>query len=184
VALRKIEGLLHSEAAVTVVAPEALPRIRSLAKEGRIRLYRRAFEASDVAFMVLVIAATDDASVNRAVFEASRRHKALCNVVDVPDLCDFHVPAQVVRGDLKVAVSTGGKSPAFASRVRNEIEGILTGRYARALRVMETFRKGLKKDPSLSAEDRRELLLRAVSSEALNRFLAGKSDALDPEALR
>ncbi|MHC4598884.1 MAG: precorrin-2 dehydrogenase/sirohydrochlorin ferrochelatase family protein [Planctomycetota bacterium] len=184
VALRKIDGLLQCHAEVTVVALEIQPRLLGLEEEGRIRLHARPFEEADVEGMTLVIAATDDPEVNRRVYDATRRGHALCNVVDVPELCDFHVPAQVVRGDLKVAVSTGGKSPAFASRVRNEIEGILTGRYAEALRVLEAFREGLKKDASLSPAERREILLRAVSSDLMNRYLAGKSDALDPEKLR
>jgi precorrin-2 dehydrogenase/sirohydrochlorin ferrochelatase len=105
-------------------------------------------------------------------------------VVDVPDLCDFHVPAQITVGDLKVAVSTGGKSPAFASRVRNEIEGILSGRYAEAVRVLEVLRESLKEEEGLSVVDRKEIMLRAVGSEHLSEYLRGKTDELNPEKLK
>ena len=183
VALRKIHDLLSCGAQLAVVASESNPLVRALHEEGRIALVHRSFCDEDVAGAVLVIASTDDEEVNRAVHAAAKKAGALCNVVDVPELCDFHVPAQVVRDDLKIAVSTGGRAPAFGARVRSEIEALFPGRYAEALRVVAEIRDRILSDPGLAPEERREAILKAVHSENMDRFLKGRIDELDPETL-
>jgi precorrin-2 dehydrogenase/sirohydrochlorin ferrochelatase len=120
VAERKVASLLECGADVTVVAPDATDQIRSAS--GRIKFIERPFELSDVAGALLVIAATNNPGVNSAVADAARASGALVNVVDVPDLCDFYVPALVTRGDLQITVSTGGASPALAKRIRIDLD--------------------------------------------------------------
>ena len=122
VAERKVASLLECGAQVVVVAPEATPALKSWAAENRLRYLERAFEPADVSGAALAIAATDDTDVNTAVREAAARAGALVNVVDVPDLCDFYIPASVNRGKFQITVSTSGASPTLAKRVRIALE--------------------------------------------------------------
>ncbi|MBS1815999.1 MAG: bifunctional precorrin-2 dehydrogenase/sirohydrochlorin ferrochelatase [Acidobacteria bacterium] len=117
----KIASLLEAEATVTVVAPEADARVEEWAAGGEITLYRREFVASDVNGMFLVVAGTDIPEVNRAVFAAAKERSILCNAVDDPPYCDFYFPSIVRRGDLQIAISTAGESPALAQQLRKEI---------------------------------------------------------------
>lgn len=125
VAESKIASLLASGAQLTVVAPNATEEIQRLAASRRIRWIPRKFAPADLDRSFLVVAATSDASVNRAVFHEARERSVLCNSVDDPPNCDFYFPAVVRRGPLQVAVSTSGESPALAQRIRREIEDSL-----------------------------------------------------------
>jgi len=122
VARRKIEALLECGAQVTVVAPEAEAEIAMWAEARRVAWHKRPFTPGDATGQRLAIAATSDRAVNAAVAEAARTQGALVNAVDMPDLCDFYVPAVVRRPPLLVAVSTAGNAPALARRVREELE--------------------------------------------------------------
>jgi uroporphyrin-III C-methyltransferase / precorrin-2 dehydrogenase / sirohydrochlorin ferrochelatase len=122
VALEKVEGLLRCGAWVRVVSPEAIPAVKLLSDRGKIEWLARRFAPEDLAGSHLVIAATSDRAVNRAVFEEASRRSILCNAVDDPPLCDFFYASVVERGDLQVAISTAGKSPALAQRLRREID--------------------------------------------------------------
>src|SRR5579863_3499234 len=125
VARPKIESLLHAGASVTVIAPDALPEIEACAREGRIEWLRRDFEAGDLDGSLLVVAATNRKAVNHAVAEAARALAVLCNSVDDPPDCDFYYPSVVERGDLQIAVSTAGKSPALSMQLREELSAML-----------------------------------------------------------
>jgi uroporphyrin-III C-methyltransferase/precorrin-2 dehydrogenase/sirohydrochlorin ferrochelatase len=125
VALEKIGTLLHTGIRLRVVAPEAKAEIRQLASEGRIEWTERAFESADLDGNLLVIAATDDPSVNAAIYREAGECGILCNSVDDPPNCDFYFGAIVRRGDLQVAISTAGESPAVAQRLRSEIDELL-----------------------------------------------------------
>jgi precorrin-2 dehydrogenase len=118
----KIGSLLDSAAIVCVVAPRATPRVREWSTTGAIAWQRRKFTPDDLDGRFLVVAATPSATVNALVFEEARRREVLCNVVDDPPHCDFFYPAVVRRGDLQIAISTNGKSPAFAQRLRQRFE--------------------------------------------------------------
>lgn len=181
VARRKIEPLLASGAKVVVVAPEIQSAIETLAVEERLDLRRRPFEPEDLAGCVLVIAATSDEETNRRVFASARSRGVLCNVVDAPALCDFHVPAVVRRGDLRIAVSTAGKSPAFASRVRRELERLYPERAGAALERLGRIRASTLARPDLTEADRKAFLTECANCEALDDFLAGRTDALEIE---
>jgi len=121
----KIESLLTANARVTVVAPRATARITSLAETGEITLHTREYTHGYLAGQFLVVAATDNPTVNRAVFAEAETSGVLINAVDDPPFCDFYFPSVVRRGDLQIAISTAGASPALAQRLRKEINELL-----------------------------------------------------------
>ena len=123
IAERKVEQLLASGAGVTFVSPEATDGIRGWTTEGRVTWVKRAYQPGDLAGAFLAIAATDDESVNRQVHAEAEAERVLLNVVDVPPLCSFIAPAVVERGQVTVAISTAGTSPALARRLREMMEG-------------------------------------------------------------
>jgi precorrin-2 dehydrogenase/sirohydrochlorin ferrochelatase len=125
IAESKIESLLQAEARVTVIAPEALPRVQAWAESGQLTWHRRAFAAGDTAGAFLVVAGTATAAVNRAVFAEASAADILCNAVDDPPFCDYYFPSVVRRGELQIAISTAGESPALAQRLRKEINAAL-----------------------------------------------------------
>ncbi|MGH2730363.1 MAG: precorrin-2 dehydrogenase/sirohydrochlorin ferrochelatase family protein, partial [Actinomycetota bacterium] len=118
VGLEKVEGLLACDADVKVVAPEACNDIRKLAAGGSITWDERGYESSDLDGCLLVVAATSDNELNRKVYEDAESRALLVNVVDVPELCNFILPAIVRQGPVAVAISTSGASPALAQRMR------------------------------------------------------------------
>ncbi len=122
----KIESLRAAEAAVTVIAPDASPAIQALAASGEITWHQRPYQPGDVtddAF--LVVTATDVPAVNRAVYLEATGKSIICNAVDDPPYCDFYFPSIVKRGDLQIAISTAGASPALAQRLRKELNAAL-----------------------------------------------------------
>jgi precorrin-2 dehydrogenase / sirohydrochlorin ferrochelatase len=121
----KIESLQTAHAKVTVIAPDARPRVAELAAAGEIEWLQREYAAGDLTGQFLVVAATDRPSVNRAVFQEATEKDILCNAVDDPPFCDFYFPSVVRRGDLQIAISTAGASPALAQRLRKEINAQL-----------------------------------------------------------
>jgi uroporphyrin-III C-methyltransferase len=125
IGLEKVETLLRCGARLRVVAPHSVPKIQQLNAEKQIEWLRRPYRPEDVAGCALVIAATNDREVNRAVFEEASRRSILCNTADDPPLCDFFFASIVRRGDLQIAVSTAGQSPALAQRLRREIDAQL-----------------------------------------------------------
>jgi precorrin-2 dehydrogenase/sirohydrochlorin ferrochelatase len=122
VARSKVESLLNAGALVTVVAPLAISNIENLARSRTLVWLKREFQIDDLNGLFLVIAATSSSAINRAVFLEAQRRGVLCNSVDDPPNCDFYFPAVVRRGDLQIAVSTAGESPALAQRIRQELE--------------------------------------------------------------
>jgi precorrin-2 dehydrogenase/sirohydrochlorin ferrochelatase len=121
----KIDSLLAAHAKVTVIAPEARPRVVEMAAAGEIEWLRREYVEGDLLGRFLVVAATDNPVVNRAVFREATEKDLLCNAVDDPPFCDFYFPSVVRRGDLQIAISTAGASPALAQRLRKEINAQL-----------------------------------------------------------
>ena len=140
VGLEKVEGLLACDADVTLIAPEAEPALEQLAREGSIRWERRPYGAADLEATFMVIAATDDTDVNIRVFEDAERRAMLVNVVDVPPLCNFILPAIVRQGPLAIAISTAGASPALAKRMKREIAEAYGEPYARLAVILNDAR--------------------------------------------
>jgi len=165
IALEKIESLLPTGATITFVAPEALPRIEALAAEGRIRWTQREFQPRDLDGILLVIAATATPSVNHAVYEEATRRGILCNAVDDPPFCDFYFGSVVRRGDLQIAISTNGDSPALSQRLRREIDAQLPADLGRWLAQLgEVRREVLTLQP---AGEARKQLLHALAQRSL-----------------
>ena len=125
IAESKIESLLQAEAHVTVIAPEALPRVQEWAANGDITWMEREYRAGDLAGAFLCVAATATPEVNRAVYVEANAANIICNAVDDPPFCDFYFPSIVRRGELQIAISTAGESPALAQRLRKELNAQL-----------------------------------------------------------
>jgi precorrin-2 dehydrogenase/sirohydrochlorin ferrochelatase len=118
----KIGGLLETGARIRVIALEATPQVREWARLGRIELSLRSYAITDLEGMFLTVVATSSRSLNEWIYRDAQQRGVLCNVVDVPDLCDFFYPAVVRRGDLQIAVSTAGQSPSLAQKIRQQLE--------------------------------------------------------------
>ncbi len=164
IGLEKVEGLLACDADVTLVAPEAHPALAELAAEGSIRWERRGYRAADLEGCLIAIAATDDSEVNIRVFEDSERRAMLVNVVDVPPLCNFILPAIVRTGPLAVAISTAGASPALAKRMKREISEMFGEPYA-TLAVLLNDVRGWAKGTLPTYQDRKEFFEEIVNGD-------------------
>jgi len=141
VGLEKVEGLLACGGDVTLIAPDAIEALENLAREGSIRWERREYAgAPDLEGVFIVIAATSDTDVNIRVFEDAERRAMLVNVVDVPPLCNFILPAIIRNGPLAIAISTAGASPALAKRIRDEIADEYGEPYARLAILLNEVR--------------------------------------------
>jgi siroheme synthase-like protein len=140
IALEKIEGLLACDGDITVIAPEAEPAIQALADEGTIKLELRPYESTDVEGAFMIIAATNDTDVNVQVYNDAEARGMLVNVVDVPPLCNFILPAIIRTGPLAIAISTAGASPALARRIRDEIADEYGEPYARLAILLNEVR--------------------------------------------
>jgi siroheme synthase-like protein len=173
VAMGKIAGLLETGARISVVAIQAEPAVREWAASGQIELALRPFQADDLDRTLLAVVATPLPDLNETIFREARRRGVLCNVVDVPELCDFYYPAVVHRGDLQIAVSTNGKSPALARRLREQLEEQFGPAYAEWIEELGETRK-LVLASTLDAERKRQLLLSLASRDALEAALAAQ----------
>lgn len=140
VALEKVAGLLDCGARVTVVAPQIVPDLAAL----DVTLERRGYRAEDLEGRFLVVAATSTTSVNRRVFRDAEARTVLCNVVDVPELCSFILPAVHREGPIAVAVSTGGASPALAQRLRDDIARVVRPEHAALAHSLRELRPWAK----------------------------------------
>jgi len=174
----KIEGLLNGDAKVTVVSLTATERVRDWAREGRIELQERAYESSDLDDTFLVIAATENNDTNVRVFEDAEARQMLCNVVDVTHLCNFILPSIVRHGDLAIAVSTGGASPAMARRIRISLAQCYGDEYAVALELLGSLREELKAMYP-SPDDRKVLFERMVYSDFMDLVRAGDVERIE-----
>jgi precorrin-2 dehydrogenase/sirohydrochlorin ferrochelatase len=165
VGLEKVEGLLACEADVTLIAPVAHPALEELAAEGSIRWEQRPYAgAEDLEGAFMVIAATDDSEVNIAVFDDAERRAMLVNVVDVPPLCNFILPAILRSGPLAIAISTAGASPALAKRMKREIAELFGEEYAR-LAVILNDSRGWAKATLPTYQDRKEFFEGIVNGD-------------------
>ena len=140
VGTRKVSALLDCGARVTLVSPEATPALKAMAETGRIVWRQQPYTEKDMEGMFLVIGATNDEPLNRRVHADAEGRNQLCNIADRPEICNFILPAVVRRGDLIIAVSTSGKSPAFAKRLRKSLEKQFGPEYDTFLRLMGAIR--------------------------------------------
>jgi siroheme synthase-like protein len=171
VATRKVRGLLDAGARVTVIAPQFTRELTDLAHAPRVTLIHRAYQSGDLCDARLVIAATNDPQVNQAVYDEARARGILVNVADDPAHCTFHVPAIVRRGNLAIAISTGGASPALAKRLREEIENFLGAEYALLADLLAELRPHVQ---THVPHKHRETLWRELIDTALPLLRAGR----------
>ncbi|MDP1808972.1 MAG: bifunctional precorrin-2 dehydrogenase/sirohydrochlorin ferrochelatase [Actinomycetota bacterium] len=172
VAERKINALLNAGADILVIGPTATAAIRQLAESGKVARSERDFIPGDLDGAFLVIAATDDRRTNELVYREAGRRGTLVNVVDAPELCNFFVPAVVERGRLKVAISTGGASPALAAKLRARFERELGPEYADYVEVIDDFRRRVIKRVADPAE-RKRAYERLFASDLLDQVKRG-----------
>ncbi len=164
IGLEKVEGLLACDASVTLVAPEAHPELVALAREGSIRWEQREYRSGDLEGCLIAIAATDDTDINIRVFDDAELRAMLVNVVDVPPLCNFILPAIVRTGPLAVAISTAGASPALAKRMKREISELFGEPYAQLAILLNDVR-GWAKGTLPTYQDRKEFFESIVGGE-------------------
>jgi precorrin-2 dehydrogenase / sirohydrochlorin ferrochelatase len=192
VGLEKVEGLLACDARVVLVAPTAVPELEELAAEGSIEWLRREYRSGDLDGTFVAIAATDETDVNIRVFEDAERRAMLVNVVDVPPLCSFILPAIVRTGPLAIAISTAGASPALAKRIKRQIADEFGEEYARLAVILNEVR-GWAKGTLPTYQDRKAFfeeivngdpdpvaLLRAGDEAAVRELIAAAQRAHEP----
>lgn len=166
----KISGLLAAGAEVRVVSPSATDRVQAWAAQGRIAWVERRFQPQDLDGAFLVVAALPMGEALTGLFDEARRRGVLCNAVDDPSHCDFYYAAVVKRGELQIAISTNGCSPALAQRIRQELEARFGPEYERWLDELGRVRQALFAVP-MDSDDRKRLLHELASVDAFERFV-------------
>ena len=169
VAERKVESLLGTGASIQVISPTVTDRLESLAQSNQIRLERRVYEPGDCKGATLVFSATDDSLASDAVFEEATEVRALVNTADQPALCDFIMPAVVRRGDIAIAISTGGTSPGLAAQLRQKIGQIIGPEYAEFARLLARVRPEIRRRLP-DVEERKALQYRILNSDIMDRL--------------
>src|SRR5918912_2556370 len=164
IGLEKVEGLLASGGRVVLVAPDAVAELQDLAAENSIAWERREYRPADLEGTFIVIAATSDTDVNIRIYDDAERRAMLVNVVDVPPLCNFILPAIIRTGPLAIAISTAGASPALAKRIRDEIADEYGEPYAR-LAVLLNDVRGWAKGTLPTYQDRKAFFESIVNGE-------------------
>jgi precorrin-2 dehydrogenase/sirohydrochlorin ferrochelatase len=164
IGLEKVEGLLACNGRVVLIAPEAEPELERLAAEGSIEWIRREYETGDLEATFIAIAATNDTDVNIRVYDDAEKRAMLVNVVDVPPLCNFILPAIVRTGPLAIAISTAGASPALAKRIKRQIADEFGEPYAR-LAVLLNDVRGWAKGTLPTYQDRKAFFEGIVNGE-------------------
>jgi len=176
VAARKVCALAEAGARVVVVAEHIDPVFEESCRQPHIELIESGYSRDYLAGAILCIAATNDNAVNRRIYGDCQQLGVLCNVVDVPELCDFHVPAVVRRGPLQIAIGTEGNCPAYAGHLRRRLEEMFTEDHGRFVEALETARKRIIKTVS-DPNKRKSLLGSLVTDESLEYFISSGHEA-------
>jgi precorrin-2 dehydrogenase/sirohydrochlorin ferrochelatase len=171
----KAVGLIETGADIHVIALEAVEEIHAWANAGRIKLELRAFQPEDLAGAFLAVVATGVPALDEFIYREAQRRGVLCNVVDVPEFCDFYYGAVVRRGDLQIAVSTNGKSPFLAQKIRQQLEKQFGPGYEHWVAELGETRK-LIAASDLDPQRKRELLQSLASRQALKAAVAQRSN--------
>ena len=175
VAARKARTLIAAGANLRVVAQTIEPVFDESCNELPIEMIRGPYSKKYILDAFLVIAATNDNALNTEIFHDCEDMKILCNVVDMPDLCNFFVPAVIRRGNLQVAISTNGKCPAFAAHLRRKLQEIITADHADFLEVLDHARQRVT--VHVPMEKRKELLSKLADDTSFQLFLDQGADA-------
>lgn len=167
----KIVGLLGTGARIRVVALDASEMVHAWARDGKITLEMRAFIPEDLDGTFLAVVATASSALNEAVYREAQQRGVLCNVVDVPEFCDFFYPAVVRRGDLQIAVSTSGQSPSLAQNIRQQLERQFGPAYEQWVAELGATRRRVQAS-DLDPQHKRALLQSLASREAFEAAIA------------
>jgi len=178
VAERKVISLLDAGARVVVISPALTPALKKLVREKIINYCPKPYEDGDLKGFFLAYSATDNSSVNRKVFNEAKREGILLNVVDVPKLCNFIVPSVVDRGDLLIAISTSGKSPALAKKIRKHLEREFGEEYAVFLDIMGKVREKVL-TRSKESDTSKRIFEKLVNSPLLEWIRKGEKEKVD-----
>jgi precorrin-2 dehydrogenase/sirohydrochlorin ferrochelatase len=176
VAERKIMSLLDTGAKITVIAPEVTEKIKSLVEQKRLFYQPRSFIEEDIEEKFMVFISTDSAEVNRRISRLARKKGILVNCVDTPEECDFFVPSFFRRGSLTFALSTGGKIPALAKKIRGELQLSYGEVFAEYIELLAEARKKIIKECPLKSKKKKELMEKLMNSNLLALLKAGKKD--------
>ncbi|MDQ3283214.1 MAG: bifunctional precorrin-2 dehydrogenase/sirohydrochlorin ferrochelatase [Acidobacteriota bacterium] len=175
VCARKAETMMKYGARVTVVSPEFTDEIEGWASEGCLRLRRKTYDHSDLQGAKMVIASTDDTSVNEQIAHDCRARNIPVNVVDVTPLCEFIIPAIVESGAIQIAVSTGGKSPAVARTLKEDLQKMIGSEYAELNEVLGSLRDGAKASANLPTDvDRKRFFDGIIAAGVLELMRSGR----------
>lgn len=178
VGTRKVRTLMACGARVTVVSLETSRQLRDLAASGAIRLEERSYQSNDLSGMFLVIGATNDEKLNRQISGDADRLNTLCNIADRPEVCNFILPSIVQRDDLVITISTSGKSPALAKKLRKALENQFGEEYGRLLRLMGAIRKRLLQQAH-EPEAHKPLFEQLLNSDLLGMLQKNKIDDIN-----
>ncbi|MFH0725652.1 MAG: bifunctional precorrin-2 dehydrogenase/sirohydrochlorin ferrochelatase [Pseudomonadota bacterium] len=178
VGFRKVKTLLACSAQVTVVSPEITLRLKELVENGAVRWCARGYRDSDLAEVFLVIGATDDEKLNEQVSRDASRLNLLCNIADRPAACNFILPAIIERGDMVIAISTSGRSPAFAKQLRKELEKQFGEEYTKLLQLMGAIRDKLLAEAH-EPEAHKPLFEKLISGDLLVRIKEKDTDGIN-----
>lgn len=182
VAFRKIKSLIEYRAEVTVISEDIIDVVKKLADDKKIKYIKDKYDFKYIDNCKIVYAATDDNMVNKKVFHDCKENDIFVNVVDSVDECDFIVPSKVQRGDLTIAVSTNGKSPALSKKIRQDLERTYDEKYEIFLDIMGRIRKKVYseiKDP----KKRREFYKKVVYSGLIERINYESKDKFEDEII-
>lgn len=178
VAKRKVLSLLDAGAKVLVISPQITPALKELVSKKKISCSPKAYASGDLKGFFLAYSATDNPEVNKKVFQEAKKEGILLNVVDVPELCNFIVPSVVERGDLLIAISTSGKSPAMAKKIRRQLEKEFGKEYAVFLDIMGKVRDKVLKRGWESDKNKR-IFEKLVNSNMLEWIRHGKKKEIN-----
>lgn len=178
VSARKVASLVEAGAIVTVISPDVTASLAAQVADGVVEHHARPYRPGDLRGFFLAYAATNDESVHEQIARDAAADGVLLNVVDRPHLCTFIVPAVVRRGELQIAVSTGGGSPALAAHVRDAVDAALGDEYEQALTVLSRLRSRLR-EAGLTPDQRQRAFKGLVSAQLLDGLRAGDTAAVD-----
>jgi precorrin-2 dehydrogenase/sirohydrochlorin ferrochelatase len=178
VGTRKVTALLDCSARVTLVSPVAGTVLTGLAEENRIVWRQRSYRSGDLDAMFLVIGATDDEDLNRRIHQDAEERRLLCNIADRPEICNFILPSVIRRGDLTIAVSTSGKSPALAKQLRQYLEDFFGPEYEPFLQLMGEVRRRLLQQEH-APEAHKPIFERLIAAPFLRWIREGNTEDID-----
>ena len=178
VGTRKVKTLLECGARVTVVSPAPSQQLTELAAEGAIKLSRRTYRSADLAGAFLVIGATADGRLNQQISSDAALTNTLCNIADRPEVCNFILPSIIQRGDLVITISTSGKSPALAKKLRQKLETQFGEEYAEFLLLMGAIRKKLLRQ-SRAPEAHKTVFNQLIDSDLIQLMQEDKTEEIN-----